>query len=103
MKRETVEKLVADIARLIADRAPEETTTAAPLPLLTACDVAARLQINTQAVYRLAREGKLPAIKLSTRTLRWTEDAVSAFVAGGGIIESNADASKTLRVLRPTG
>jgi excisionase family DNA binding protein len=58
-----------------------ETKVDAP-PLLTARDVAARLQTNTQTIYRLAREGKLPTVPISTRTRRWTEDAVEAFITG---------------------
>jgi excisionase family DNA binding protein len=53
--------------------------------LLTARQVADRLQVNTQAVYRLTREGKLPAVKLSERTLRWSEKIIGDFVARGGV------------------
>ena len=100
MKPETVEKLAADIARMIAERAPEEAATVAPPPLLTARDVATRLQINTQAVYRLTREGKLSAVACGPRTLRWTEDAVCAFIAQGGVTEPGVEHSKTLRLLQ---
>ena len=98
MQREHIKELTGLIERILSAReaaAPPTSQT-----LLTARDVARLLQTNTQAVYRLARGGKLPAIKLSTRTLRWTEDAVMAFIAGGGI---EADARKTLRLLRATG
>ncbi len=103
MKSEALKKLATDIALLIADRAPEEAAMPAPPPLLTALDVAARLQINKQAVYRLTREGKLSAIAIGPRTLRWTEEAVSAFITQGGInVQDNAPA-KNLRLLQAKG
>lgn len=97
MKREHIKELTGLVERILSER--ETSPPTAPL-LLTVRDVARCLQTNTQAVYRLAREGKLRAIKLSPRTLRWTEDAVMAFIAGGGI---ESETPKTLRVLRATG
>jgi len=87
---------------MLAERETATPQTAAP-ELLTARDVARLLNSNTQAVYRLAREGKLPAVKLSPRTLRWTEDAVSAFILRGGIAEQNDAAPNVLRGLRAAG
>lgn len=101
MKREHVTELAGLIERILSER--EVAHALAAPTLLTARDVARCLQTNTQAVYRLAREGKLPAVKLSTRTLRWTEDSVTAFIASGGTIVSDAGASKTLRGLRAAG
>lgn len=98
MKRDHIKELTGLIERILSEREAAPPTIAPSL--LTAPDVACLLQTNTQAVYRLAREGKLPAVKLSPRTLRWTEDAVLAFIASGGI---QAESRKTLRVLRATG
>jgi predicted DNA-binding transcriptional regulator AlpA len=101
VKRDHITELAGLIERILSER--EAAHVPAAPALLTARDVAHCLQTNTQAVYRLAREGKLPAVKLNPRTLRWTEDAVSAFINGDGIIESSGNSSRTLRVLRPTG
>lgn len=95
MKKEHIAELTGLIERLLSER--EATAHSAP-PLLTAHDVAHRLQTNTQTIYRLAREGKLPAVKLSPRAYRWTEDIVSAFIAQQSEVEQ-----KTLRLLRATG
>lgn len=89
-KREAIE--------LVEKESPRVTSAA---QLLTAKDVAARLQTNTQAVYRLQREGKLPGVKLGQRTLRWTDDVVREFIAQGGIIDQTE--SKALRLLRASG
>lgn len=101
MRPEYVTELAGLIERILTER--EAVAQPAAPALLNARDVAHRLQTSTQAVYRLAREGKLPAVKLSPRTLRWTEDAVSAFVAGGGVAEPNDAAPKILRRLRAAG
>ncbi len=77
------------VERLIAEREAEAALEKAPeqcVPrLLKAPAVANLLQTNTQAVYRLAREGKLPAVPLGERTLRWTEESIAEFIARGGI------------------
>ncbi|MGI8656896.1 MAG: helix-turn-helix transcriptional regulator [Pyrinomonadaceae bacterium] len=104
MKSEAIQKLSAQIARLLSEIEPEQQTAPAAPPLLIARDVAARLQINTQAVYRLEREGKLPAVLLGQRTKRWTEDVVSEFIKQGGIVEQKGHApAKRLRVLHGNG
>jgi len=104
VKREALEKLSAEIARLISEIEPEQQTAPAAPPLLIARDVAARLQTNTQAVYRLERKGKLPAVQLGQRTKRWTEDVVNKFIKQGGVVEQNDHApAKRLRVLHGNG
>ncbi len=90
-----LDKAKSDLLALLSD-APVPKESAAPL--LTARDIAKRLQVNTQAVYRLAREGKLPAVKLGSRTLRWSEDVVMEFVSRRGV-EDQAN-SKPLRLLQ---
>jgi excisionase family DNA binding protein len=97
VKPEAVEKLAADIARLIAEREPEQLPAATAPPLLTARAVAARLQTNVQAVYRLAREGELPPVVLGTRSYRWTEDTVAAFIERRGAVVTPE--VKTLRLV----
>lgn len=99
MKLEAIQKLASDLVHLLSERAAEQDAKPAP-PLLSARDVASRLQTNTQAVYRLAREGKLPAVQLGSRTLRWTDDAVNGFIARGGIaVEQRGNApQKNLRL-----
>jgi excisionase family DNA binding protein len=95
MKRTDMTELAALIERILSEKETAEPQ-AAP-PLLTAPDVAARLQINVQAVYRLAREGKLPAVQIGTRTRRWTENAVNDFVERGGVREES-NQPKALRL-----
>ena len=100
MKREEVEKLGADIARLLAERATEQSPSPDAPPLLTADDVGRKLQINRQAVYRLAREGVLPAVVLGVRSYRWTEQAVIDFVSRGGIAVQREQQTNSLRLMR---
>jgi len=100
VKREEVEKLGADIARLLAERATEPSPSPDAPPLLTAADVARKLQINRQAVYRLAREGILPAVVLGVRSYRWTEQTVVDFISRGGIAAQHEQQTNSLRFLR---
>jgi excisionase family DNA binding protein len=51
--------------------------------LLTAEDVAARWAVPKSQVYRLAREGKLPAVCIG-RYKRWRLEAIEAFEHDGG-------------------
>jgi prophage regulatory protein len=57
--------------------------SAAPLArLLSQREVLALLGVSRVSVYKWRREGRFPApVVLSTRTLRWREDDVAAFVA----------------------
>lgn len=52
--------------------------------LLTAEDLAARWQVPRGHVYRLAREGKLPAVRLG-RYRRFRLPEIEAFEAAGGV------------------
>jgi excisionase family DNA binding protein len=82
--RKLIERIIVEIKE--SDQPPPEVNQERKAPrLLTARDVAERLQTNTQAVYRLAREGKLPAVPLGERTLRWTEESVADFIETGGV------------------
>jgi excisionase family DNA binding protein len=51
--------------------------------LMTAGDVARRWQVKTSAVYRLAREGRLPTVRVG-RYVRFRPEAVEAFELEGG-------------------
>jgi excisionase family DNA binding protein len=51
--------------------------------LLTADDVAARWQVPRSHVYRLAREDRLPTVRLG-RYMRWRPEAIDAFEREGG-------------------
>jgi excisionase family DNA binding protein len=53
-------------------------------PLLTADDLAERWQVPKSHVYRLTRDGRMPAVKLG-RYRRYRPSAVEAFEAEGGI------------------
>ena len=45
---------------------------------------AERWGITTTAVYRLAREGHVPCVRLPERTVRFVSEAVEAFERNGG-------------------
>ena len=51
--------------------------------LLTAADLAARWQVPKSHVYRLTRDGKIPAVKLG-RYCRYLVEAVEEFERAGG-------------------
>lgn len=65
--------------------ATESPVTAARL--LTAHDLAERWQVPAAHVYRLAREGKLPAVQLG-RYRRFALAAVEQFEASGGTVST---------------
>lgn len=48
--------------------------------LLTAEEVAERLEVSPRYVLRLAREGRLPRVKLSHKCVRFRPDDVRAYV-----------------------
>lgn len=49
--------------------------------LLTARDVAGRLGLSTETVLRWAKRGRLPAVYLSSRAIRFREDDLDAWLA----------------------
>ena len=51
------------------------------MTLLTAADLAKRWQVTEAQVYRLAREGEIPCIKLGRYT-RFNPDVIAAFERG---------------------
>jgi len=53
-------------------------------PLMTAEDLAARWQVPKSHVYRLTRDGRVPAVKLG-KYYRFRPVAVEAFEAEGGV------------------
>lgn len=53
--------------------------------LLTAEDLAVRWQVPRSHVYRLAREDKLPVVRLG-RYRRFRLAAIEAFEASGGVV-----------------
>jgi excisionase family DNA binding protein len=56
--------------------------------LLTAEDLAVRWQVQTSHVYRLAREGRIPTVRLG-RYYRFHPDAIEAFERDGGQAEAS--------------
>ena len=52
--------------------------------LLIADELAERWQVPRGHVYRLAREGRLPTVRLG-RYMRWRVDEVEAFERAGGV------------------
>lgn len=59
---------------------PQAEPRAAPEQLLTAEQVAEWLQLNTQSVYRLAREGKIKRVQVSDNTVRFSRSEVERFL-----------------------
>ena len=55
-----------------------------PTPLLNKFDVAARCMVNWQTVLKWHRLGALKSIKLGSRTIRFSEAQVAAFLANRG-------------------
>ncbi len=102
MQPDKLSAIVAQAVRAALAQAEAEEAQASPgAPrLLTARDVAQRLQTNVQAVYRLAREGELPPVVLGARSYRWTEQVVSAFIAQRGASAEPTPEVKTLRLIR---
>jgi excisionase family DNA binding protein len=60
-----------------------EPVTSEAARLLTAEDVAARWQVPKSQIYRLCRDGKLPAVEIG-RYRRWRLEAIEAFEREGG-------------------
>lgn len=52
--------------------------------LLTATEVSERLQIDLQRVYELTRRKLLPCVRLGSRQLRYSPQAIEGFIANGG-------------------
>lgn len=61
--------------------------------LLTATDLAERWQVSTAQVYRLAREGTLPVVKIG-RYRRFRLDEIERWEAVGGSPLSPADVAR---------
>lgn len=51
-------------------------------PLLTALDVSRLLKVHEETVRRWTRSGKLRAVDLPNRTVRYRQEDVDALVAG---------------------
>jgi hypothetical protein len=60
---------------------PPHLLTELPAKLLNKFDVAGRLQVNEQTVLKWTRLGKLQCIKLGSRSYRYAEAQVAAFLA----------------------
>jgi excisionase family DNA binding protein len=52
--------------------------------LCTTAEVADRLRVSKATILRLVRQGDLRPMRLSKRTLRFTESDVARFMEGGG-------------------
>jgi excisionase family DNA binding protein len=49
--------------------------------LLTAKEVAENFQLDLQAIYRFAREGALPHVRIGERKIRFSERALNDWIA----------------------
>ena len=55
-------------------------------PLLTTREVAEKLRLQLRQVYDLIRSGELPAHKLGHRTVRVSEEDLSAYLARSRLV-----------------
>lgn len=56
-----------------------------PTPLLTAKDLAARLQVDARTIRRWRKAGKIPpGIELGRSVIRWPADQIERWLAEGG-------------------
>lgn len=60
--------------------------------LLTAAEVAERLNLRKGRVYELARMGILPKVCTGPRQLRFAEDQINAWIANGGQVLNSPNA-----------
>lgn len=58
--------------------------------LLTAEQIAKKLQISEGQVYELVRQGHLAKVSVGKREMRFTSEAVQDFIQRGGITEPQA-------------
>jgi excisionase family DNA binding protein len=56
--------------------------------LLDAKEVAEILQVNTQRVYELTRQGILPSIRLGAREIRFEEERLLRWIENGGRLDT---------------
>lgn len=61
--------------------------------LLTPSQAAEILQLKTDGVYRLVREGWLPAIRVGAKKLRFDEAELRQWIANGGVQETKRAAN----------
>lgn len=59
-------------------------------PLATAEWVARRLGVRVHRVYALAREGTLPCVRIGSRQLRFSPEAIEEFIERGGSAGNDA-------------
>jgi len=67
-----------------ATPAPAKRQPADVKRLWTVADVAARLVLNPNTVYKMARRGDLPCIKINARNLRFDPEEIAAHLAKRG-------------------
>lgn len=72
------------IQRALIGPQPEQRETKSNPTLLTAQQVAARLNVKKSFVYELARQKKLKSVKLGDKYVQFTEAAVREFLVQGG-------------------
>jgi excisionase family DNA binding protein len=58
--------------------------------LLDAKEVAEILQVNTQRVYELTRQGILPSIRIGARQIRFEEERLIRWIENGGRLETTS-------------
>ncbi len=81
----TLERLKAVVwKRLFTERQPEQQETTGKPTLLTAQDVAKRLNVPKSFVYEAARQGKLKPVKLGEKYVRFTQGTVDEYLAKSG-------------------
>jgi excisionase family DNA binding protein len=57
--------------------------------LLTATEVADMLRVSRARVYDLVRRNLIPSVQIGQRQVRFEEEALNYWIAGGGSIQAN--------------
>ncbi len=77
----SIEDQFAEVVRKVVREELAAVSSAQDLELLTADDVAKLLKYEDRhSVYKLKREGKLKAVSLGDKTLRFRRDVVRRFI-----------------------
>jgi len=74
----------AKVARMVKELGLSNDMKPPPRGLLDVKDVAQRLGVSTKAVYGMIKSGRLRAIKVTGKTLRFKSEDVDEFLLGGG-------------------
>lgn len=79
-----VAELAAQVGQVVAKTDDHADDLTDNMRLLTASEVMERTKLSRGAVYRLARQGELGAVRVGERGYRFNERELKAWLAAGG-------------------